>query len=49
MDNFFAAAINYFSFTEMICFYLLWRVENKLAAVSDALNNLILNLNQGGH
>lgn len=52
MDDFFTAAVKHFSFTEMLCFYLLWRVENKLAAVSDAINNLIINFehhrSQGG-
>ena len=48
MDAFLTAALQHFSFTEMLCFYLLWRVENKLAAVSDAINNLITNLHQGG-
>ena len=43
MESFFATAVNHFSFTEMVCFWLLWRVENKLAAVSDAINNLIIN------
>lgn len=40
MDDFFAAAVKHFSFTEMMCFYLLWRVENKLAAVADAINRV---------
>lgn len=46
MDNFFAAALSHFSFTEMLCFYLLWRVESKLAAATDAINSLIAFHNQ---
>ena len=50
MDEFFNAAVKHFSFTEMMCFYLLWRVENKLAAVSDAIHSLINKIDpQGGH
>ena len=48
MENFFAAALNHFSFTELVCFFLLWRVENKLAAATDAIHSLI-NKFEGGH
>lgn len=41
MDDMFLHIINNFSFTEIICFYLLWRVENKLTAATDAISKLL--------
>ena len=46
MDELFSSVIKNFSFTEIVCFFLLYRVEHKLAQMSEAVIKLVERLDR---